>query len=164
MRLSKVIDISILGWSLNTLGELDHKIVKAPYIRLVSYTFGNYGDIVYSYDLRILQPNKNYIKAKVLHSFEHFLLYGFRKYMKEIFISVSPMGCQTGFYLILLNEGRSKKLFDIYSKILNDILNSYTIPYANENNCGRFLYHDLDGTKKLSKMLLNCESIWNKVL
>ena len=42
-------DVESLTWDLNTLGELDHQRVKAPYIRLSSYTEGKGGDVVYVY-------------------------------------------------------------------------------------------------------------------
>jgi S-ribosylhomocysteine lyase len=120
-----------LGWEANTIGELDHRILKAPHVKLRALTTGEHGDGVFSLDLRINQPNTEYLSTTAMHSFEHFLLAGFRKYMPENFISVAPMGCQTGFYLILLNEGNAQKICDVYECILQDILEATEVPYAN---------------------------------
>ena len=99
-----MLSLEQLGWDVQTVGELDHRKLKAPHVKLRALTTGENGDGVYSVDLRINQPNMEYLSTTELHSFEHFLLQGFKKYMPQNFISVAPMGCQTGFYLILLNE------------------------------------------------------------
>src|SRR3990167_11014164 len=125
-----MVDIIKLGWSINTLGEIDHQKVKPPYVRLISCTPGHHGDVVYAYDLRVSQPNKDFLATKVLHSFEHLLLAGFKKYFGERFINVAPMGCQTGFYLVLLNEGVAEKICEVYENILSDILQADFVPYA----------------------------------
>ena len=36
--------------------ELDHTIVKAPYIRLISEEVGPKGDIITNFDIRLIQP------------------------------------------------------------------------------------------------------------
>ena len=74
-------DIKALGWDPLTLGEIDHRDVSAPYVRLSSFLKGAAGDVTYVYDLRVTQPNNNYLTTGTLHSFEHLLLAGFRQYM-----------------------------------------------------------------------------------
>lgn len=39
--------------------ELDHTIVKAPYVRLISEEVGPVGDIITNFDIRLIQPNEN---------------------------------------------------------------------------------------------------------
>ena len=126
-----MIDVTQLGWEADTVGELDHRILKAPHVKLRSFTKGPAGDVVYAVDLRINQPNSIFLSTTEMHSFEHFLLWGFQKYMPQNFISIGLMGCQTGFYLVLFNEGHAKAIFDVYEKILNDILTAREVPYAN---------------------------------
>ena len=41
--------------------ELDHTIVKAPYVRLISEEVGPKGDIITNFDIRLIQPNENSI-------------------------------------------------------------------------------------------------------
>lgn len=152
-------DLEREGWNLKTMGELDHRLVKSPYIRMIGYKEGVNGDFIYTYDLRFTQPNKKYMDPKVLHSLEHLLLFGFRKYM-DSYISVSPMGCQTGFYLILLNECNADNIVANFEKILNDILIADSVPFANETDCGQAAYHDLDGAKKIVKRVLEEKNNW----
>ena len=37
--------------------ELDHTIVKAPYVRLIGEETGPKGDIISNFDIRLVQPN-----------------------------------------------------------------------------------------------------------
>lgn len=159
-----MIDVIKLGWNIETLGEIDHKKVKPPYVRLVSCTSGHNGDTVYFFDLRVSQPNKDFLTTTVLHSFEHLLLAGFRKYFGEHFINVAPMGCQTGFYLVLLNEGEAKKICRVYENILLDILQTDVVPYAAPETCGQFIHHDLEKSKILAEKILQNKENWRVVL
>jgi S-ribosylhomocysteine lyase len=158
------VNIEQLGWKQECFGEVNHQNVKAPYIRLSSYHPGTNGDVVYSYDLRVSQPNAHFIKTDVLHSFEHFLLAGFKKFLPNNFVCVAPMGCQTGFYLVLLNEGRANQLLEVVDKILNDIILADSVPYAASNSCGQWVHHNLNGSKELAKQLLNFKASWLQVL
>lgn len=153
-----------LGWEVHTVGELDHRKLKAPHVKLRSLTKGENGDAIYSIDLRINQPNISYMSTTELHSFEHFLLAGFRKYMPDNFICVAPMGCQTGFYLVLLNEGNAQRICDVYESILNDILIASEVPYANIRECGHFENHNLELAKDIARRLLDSKASWRQVI
>ena len=41
--------------------ELDHTIVKAPYVRLIGEETGPKGDIISNFDIRLVQPNEDSI-------------------------------------------------------------------------------------------------------
>lgn len=153
-----------LGWEPATVGELDHQILKAPHIKLRSATEGGHGDIVYAIDLRINQPNSVFLSTTEMHSFEHFLLWGFQKYLPKNFISIGLMGCQTGFYLILFNEGRAKIIFDTYEKILNDVLAASEVPYANIVQCGNYKNHSIEMAQALARRVLETKDNWRQVV
>jgi S-ribosylhomocysteine lyase len=159
-----MLDLEQLGWEAETIGELDHRRLKAPHVKLRALTTGEKGDGVYSVDLRIHRPNVEYLSTTAMHSFEHFLLAGFRKYMPENFISVAPMGCQTGFYLILLNEGNAERICDVYEDILNDILTATEVPYANIRDCGHYENHSLEQAQDVARKVLDSKSEWRKVI
>lgn len=159
-----MVDINQLGWEAETVGELDHRLLKAPHIKLRSATPGATGGVVYAVDLRINQPNSTFLSSTEMHSFEHFLLWGFQKYMPQNFISIGLMGCQTGFYLILFNEGRADAIFDVYEKILNDILTASEVPYANIIQCGNYKNHSLELAQALAKRVLDAKSNWRQVV
>jgi S-ribosylhomocysteine lyase len=159
-----MLNLEQLGWETHTIGELDHRKLKAPHVKLRSLTTGANGDEVFAVDLRINQPNKEYLSTTAMHSFEHFLLQGFRKYMPENFISVAPMGCQTGFYLILLNEGSAQTVCNVYEAILSDILAATEVPYANIRECGHYENHSLEQAQDVARKVLEHKSEWRKVL
>jgi S-ribosylhomocysteine lyase len=159
-----MLNLEQLGWETQTIGELDHQKLRAPHVKLRALTTGEHGDGVFSVDLRINRPNTEYLSTTELHSFEHFLLFGFQKYLPQNFISVAPMGCQTGFYLILLNEGNAEKICGIYETILNDILAAAEVPYANIRQCGHYENHNLELAQDVARKLLDAKSEWRKVV
>ncbi len=159
-----MLNVEELGWDTRALGEVDHRQVKAPYVRLSSYTVGKNGDVVYFFDLRITQPNTTYLSRTELHSLEHLYLAGFRKYLPANFICVAPMGCQTGLYLVLLNVGRAEQVLEVYERILNDIVNATSVPYTDIKDCGHYEDHDLAAAQAVARRLLDCKSSWRQVL
>ena len=153
-----------MGWDPQTIGELDHRVLSAPHLKLRSAVKGSCGDVVYSVDLRIKSPNKSFMSILEMHSMEHFLLKGFKKYLPDNFISIGLMGCQTGFYLILLNEGRQSVIMDAFEKVLRDILSADEVPYNKIDQCGNYLNHDLALVQSLAEGLLEKKSTWRQVV
>ncbi len=157
-------DATELGWD-DTAGlELDHRRLKAPSVKLRSITVGSHGDAVYCVDLRICKPNEEILPITVLHSFEHFLLEGLQKYLPENFISIGLMGCQTGFYLVLLNEGRADTICQVLENILSDVLKASEVPYTTIEQCGNFQNHSLEQAQALAKRLMEGEGRWRQVV
>jgi S-ribosylhomocysteine lyase len=159
-----MVDIKQLGWDSSTVGELDHRLLKAPHVKLRSFTEGPKGDVAYCVDLRINLPNTAFLSSTEMHSFEHFLLAGFQKYMPQNFLSIGLMGCQTGFYLVLYNEGSALKIREVYENILNDILNASEVPYANIEQCGNFKNHSLESAQNIARKVLDAKSNWQKII
>lgn len=159
-----MVDVNQLGWDANTVGELDHRHLKAPSVKLRSFTVGVKGDVVFCVDLRISQPNQDFVPITEMHSFEHFLLAGFQKYLPDNFISIGLMGCQTGFYLVLLNEGRAEEICRVYEKILVDMMNASEVPYADIAQCGNYRNHNLQLTQKLAQRVLEAKAHWRQVV
>ncbi|MCK6540784.1 MAG: S-ribosylhomocysteine lyase [Anaerolineales bacterium] len=157
-------DVVQLGWEATTVGELDHRKLKAPHVKLRAAAPGANGDVVYSVDLRINEPNSVFLSSTEMHSFEHFLLWGFQKYMPGNFVSVGLMGCQTGFYLILFNEGRAQTIRDTYERILNDILIAREVPYANIAQCGNYKNHSLEMAQALARRVLDAKMNWTHII
>lgn len=158
-----MINVTELGWNVTTVGELDHRLLKAPTVKLRSFTEGPNGGVVYSVDLRINRPNTTFLTTTELHSVEHFLLAGFRKYLPENFISVGIMGCQTGFYLILFNEGNAEKICEVYKTILTEMLTADKVPYASIQECGNYLNHSLEHAQAVARRVLEAEPHWLQV-
>ena len=77
-----MINYQTLGWKPETIGELDHRLLKAPRVKLRSANPGPNGDVIYCVDLRVNKPNAGqYLTSTELHSVEHFLLEGLQRYL-----------------------------------------------------------------------------------
>ena len=157
-------DLQALGWDPVTVGELDHRRLQAPSIKLRAAHTGAAGDVVYSIDLRLRRPNAGECLAVApLHSLEHFLLEGFQRLLPGHFVSVGVMGCRTGFYVVLLNEGRRAVIDDALAVILSGVLQSETVPYVHVDQCGHYRDHDLAGARAIAGEVLARRAQWGTV-
>lgn len=142
--------------------NLDHTKVKAPYVRLVGVTEGNHGDKIYKYDLRIKQPNQEHMDMPALHSLEHLMAENSRNHHDRI-IDIGPMGCQTGFYLAVLNDDSYENVLNVIENTLRDVLEATEVPACNEVQCGFAASHSLEGAQELAKELLEKRDEWTEV-
>lgn len=157
-------DHAQLGWQPETVGELDHRQLKAPSVKLRGAHPGPRGDTVYCVDLRFRHPNADeYLSHTELHSVEHFLLEGYSRLMPEHFVGVGVMGCQTGFYLTLLGEGRRRVIEDALEQILRGMLTAGAVPYARVDQCGRWQDHDLGQAQAVARDVLARRDQWQEI-
>jgi len=62
-----MVNVKGLGWDADTVGELDHRLLKAPHVKLRSFSEGEKGDVVYCVDfgstalIQIIYPQPNCI-------------------------------------------------------------------------------------------------------
>ena len=133
--------------------ELDHRKVKAPYIRKCCLLNGPKGDEVTKFDIRFLQPNKEAFGTAAMHGLEHLLAFELRKNLDGI-IDLSPMGCRTGFYLIMWGEVEPQIVKDGLEKALKMVLEATEIPAATKVECGNYKDLSLFGAKEYAKEAL----------
>ena len=97
---------------------VDHdKIEPGIYISRID------GDIV-TYDMRTRKPNMgDYMDNLTMHSVEHmFATYIRNSEISDNVIYFGPMGCQTGFYLLVRNE-QSEDVLSVVKSVLRRIIN-----------------------------------------
>ena len=111
--------------------NLDHTLVEAPYIRVADRKVLPAGDVLVKYDVRFCQPNSDHLEMPVVHSLEHTMAENFRNHA-DFIVDFSPMGCQTGFYLILAAEPDVAGTIDLVAQTFEDILAASSVPAANE--------------------------------
>lgn len=156
-----MLDIQSLGWPAALVGELDHRRLKAPSVKLRSMQRGAGGDAVYCVDLRVRRPNAGaYLSCTELHSLEHFLLEGLRRRLPENFVSIGIMGCRTGFYLVFLNEGRAPAICAVLRQVLEDILSATSVPYAHADQCGNWHDHSVEHARAIASEILARRTAW----
>ena len=122
-------------------------------------------DDIITYDIRMKEPNKgDYLDNKALHTFEHLFATYLRNssYAKSV-IYIGPMGCRTGFYMILRDDVPKEeaiklvcKSFEFISEITGEI------PGASESECGNYKEHDLTGAKKIADEMQEVLTDWNE--
>ncbi|MFC3285196.1 S-ribosylhomocysteine lyase [Litchfieldella rifensis] len=142
--------------------NLDHTQVKAPYVRLAGIKVGDNGDAIHKYDMRICQPNREHMEMPALHSLEHLMAELSRNHSDKI-VDISPMGCQTGFYIALINHDDYDGVLRLLEKTLNDVLNADAVPACNEMQCGWAASHSLEGAKEIAHGFLAKRDEWTQV-
>lgn len=106
------------------------------------------GDIT-TYDLRFCKPNTPpFLENAAMHTIEHlFATFVRNSKVKEHVIYFGPMGCRTGFYLLMRNIEDEKTLNIIKETVKNIAAYEGEIPGTTSVECGNYLEHDLNGAK-----------------
>ncbi|MBU0906303.1 MAG: S-ribosylhomocysteine lyase [Firmicutes bacterium] len=142
--------------------NLDHTKVVAPYVRLAGRKLGANGDEILKYDIRFKQPNKEHMEMAGLHSIEHLMAENIRNHTDKV-VDMSPMGCQTGFYLAVINHDDFDEILMILEKTLEDVLNATEVPACNEVQCGWAANHSLEGAQAIARDMLMKKDEWRVV-
>jgi len=135
---------------------LDHNIVIAPYVRVITTETGKKGDIITNYDLRFAQPNKAEIPTAALHTLEHLLADLLRDRLDGI-IDISPFGCRTGFHLIVWDSYPAEVVASALKETLTQIVNDIEwadVQGTNAKSCGNYKDHSLFSAKEWAKLVL----------
>ena len=113
------------------------------------------GVCVTTFDMRVTRPNREpVIDMPALHTLEHLGATYFRNSdISEKVVYFGPMGCRTGFYLLLFGEFKSE---NIYERVLDfcDFVIAFEgdIPGASAVECGNFSEQNLEMAKFYAKM------------
>ena len=130
---------------------VDHdKLEKGMYVSRID------GDVV-TYDIRMKKPNGgDYLSNGALHTFEHlFATYARNSKYADSVIYVGPMGCRTGFYLILRDSVPRGKAIGLVQESFRFVADfSGKIPGSERRECGNYLEHDLEGAKDVAEDML----------
>jgi len=131
---------------------LDHTKVKAPFVRKSGVEERN-GVRISKFDLRLLQPNLEEMPTGAIHTLEHFIA-GFMREKLDGVIDISPMGCRTGFYMIVWGDIEVKAVIDALHYSLEMVLEQEEVPAANELQCGNYRDHSLAEAKEYARQVL----------
>ena len=115
------------------------------------------GDAV-TYDLRMKKPNAgSYITPKSLHTIEHLLATYVRNssYTDQV-IYAGPMGCRTGFQLIIAGELEPMDIIDLLCEMYAFMAGfEGEVPGADAISCGNYLDMNLPMAKYAARKYLD---------
>lgn len=137
--------------------ELDHTIVKAPYVRLIGEEIGPKGDVISNFDIRLVQPNEDSIPTAGLHTIEHLLAKLIRTQIDGM-IDCSPFGCRTGFHMIMWGRHSTTEIAKVIKASLEEIAGETTwtdVPGTTIESCGNYKDHSLFSAKEWCKLILD---------
>jgi len=112
------------------------------------------GGAVTTYDVRLKRPNREpVIDVAAMHSLEHVIATYLRNDpdWKSEAIYWGPMGCLTGFYLILKGNRPANELYDLLLRAFRAVEETDEVPGATDVNCGYSRMHNLPMAKWYAK-------------
>ena len=99
------------------------------------------GDVI-TYDIRMKTPNQgDYLNNGAMHTFEHlFATYARNSALSDQVIYVGPMGCRTGFYLLLWGDLEPEDIRGLVTDCFAFIADFRgEVPGASAKDCGNYL-------------------------
>ncbi len=132
--------------------QLDHTAVHAPYVR-TAVTETRDGATITKYDIRLVQPNTTPLTTAALHTLEHLLATRLREELDGV-IDLSPMGCRTGFYLIIWGEAATAEIARALGRSLHSLGSVDHIPATTATECGNYCDHDLAAARDVARRVL----------
>ena len=117
------------------------------------------GTVITTFDIRMTSPNDEPVmNTAEVHALEHVgatLLRNHEEY-KDRIIYFGPMGCRTGFYLLLTGDYESRDIVPLMKEMFSFIV-SYEgeIPGASARDCGNYLDMNLPMAKYLAEKFLS---------
>ena len=134
------------------------KLEKGIYVSRID------GDVI-SYDVRMKKPNGgDYLESPAMHTFEHlFATYARNSEFSKDVVYVGPMGCRTGFYLLMRDSVKKSDVIKLVKETF-DFIKDFEgeIPGNKREECGNYKEHDLEGAKLVAEDMTKVLSCWTE--
>ena len=100
-------------------------------------------EMVTTFDLRLTSPNEEPVmNTAEMHTMEHLAATFLRNHptWKEKIIYFGPMGCRTGFYLLVAGDHTSREILPLVTECFQ-FIRDFTgeVPGASAKDCGNYL-------------------------
>lgn len=117
------------------------------------------GQIITTFDLRMTAPNREPVmNTAEVHTLEHLgatFLRNDEEYKDKV-IYFGPMGCRTGFYLVLAGDYESKDIVELLKRMYQFAATfEGEVPGASAKDCGNYLDMNLPMARYISKKYLD---------
>ena len=116
-----------------------------------------------TYDIRMKKPNQgDYLSTGGMHSIEHlFATYARNSRFADSVIYVGPMGCRTGFYLIVSDDLDAEDAITLVRESMAFIRDfEGEMPGGKRKECGNYLDHNVPEAKAVAMDMLNVLKDW----
>lgn len=115
--------------------------------------------VITTFDIRMTRPNfEPVMNTAEIHTIEHLGATFLRNHrdFKERIIYFGPMGCRTGFYLLLAGDYESRDIVPLLTRMFEFIRDfEGEVPGAAAKDCGNYLDMNLNMAKFLAKKYLD---------
>lgn len=136
---------------------IDHtRLLPGVYVSRKDYVNES---VLTTFDLRLTRPNfEPVMNTAEIHTIEHLaatFLRNHKTYGDKI-VYFGPMGCRTGFYLILAGDYESKDIVPLMTELFT-FMSEFDdeVPGACAKDCGNYLDMNLPMARYVSKKYLN---------
>ena len=117
------------------------------------------GSVITTFDLRMTSPNEEPVmNTAEVHTIEHLGATYLRNDLqyKDKTVYFGPMGCRTGFYLLLAGDYESKDIVELITKMFEFIRDfKDEVPGASPKDCGNYLDMNLGMANYLARKYLD---------
>ena len=117
------------------------------------------GDEVTTFDVRMTEPRLHRpLPGAAMHTIEHLAATWLRNnpYWAQRILYWGPMGCRTGFYLLMQGNLKPEDILELMRGMFSFIADfEGEVPGVSEVECGNASYHDLPGAKATAKEYLD---------
>ena len=141
--------------------QVDHtKLDKGMYVSRID------GDVV-TYDLRFCKPNCGRVLDNVtIHTVEHMIATFMRNSdIKNEVVYFGPMGCQTGFYLLVRDSIPNERVIsEVKSALEKTTAHEGEVFGASETECGNYRNLNLESAKKACREYLEVISSLDNII
>lgn len=115
--------------------------------------------VITTFDLRMTSPNEEPVmNTAEVHTIEHLAATFLRNHpaYKDRIIYFGPMGCRTGFYLLLAGDLSSRDIVPLMTEMFEFIRDfKDEVPGASPRDCGNYLDMNLPMANYLAKRYLD---------
>ena len=118
----------------------------------------HHGTIITTFDLRMTSPNEEPVmNTAEVHTIEHLAATFLRNHAEfgSRIVYFGPMGCRTGFYLLLFGDYESRDIIPLMQEMFAFIRDyKGEVPGASPRDCGNYLDMNLPMANYLAKKYL----------
>lgn len=136
---------------------IDHlKLLRGIYVSRKDKVAGG---VVTTFDIRMTRPNfEPVMNTAEIHTIEHLaatFLRNHKEYGEKI-VYFGPMGCRTGFYLLLAGDYQSKDIVALITEMFQFISTfDDDVPGASAKDCGNYLDMNLPMARYVANKFLD---------